>query len=406
MNIILSKFLGFLIGFFILVTILSYLKKKNYIENFKNESSYNIIESFTDNTSSEISTDYSILPLLNKKYMCISTFKNKISLNDQKWYDDDVDLTNLNINIPNNNLYFNFNNLLQTIPNDTKQGSSSISIKNVTLKGPLAFNFANNDNFELTNCSIFFTLKINATTPNSNNILFEMLADTNVTSNGIYMPVSIVINIIDNGNNTSTINITIGNILYTNSDLTNISNKTISDISVNLIGLIISNTDIIFLFNNNIYNFKNTYTDKIILGTNNIIINKNGNIDANLYNFLYYKYTLLITDIPNIKSYNNYYISGLSAASQLARQKDSQINDLKNQKKEKENQIKELQNQINIISNTPITITNATTKCPITNNNTIKIDPLILPTETRKSLKNILNEIYNEHFISDKNKKD
>ena len=404
MNIIFTKILGFLIGLFILITLLFYLKKINYIENIKNETSSEIIEHFTDTSSTP---DYSIIPFSNKKYMCISTFKNKISINDQKWYDDDVDLTSVNINSANNNLFFNFNNLLQRIPNETRQGSSSVNIKNVTLKGPLSFNFANNNNFELTNCSIFFTLKINATTPNSNNILFEMLADTNVNSNGIYTPVSIVINIIDNGNNTSTINITIGNILYTNSDLTNITNRTISDISVNLVGLIISNTDIIFIFNNNTYNFKNTYTDKILLGTNNIIINKNGNIDANLYNFIYYKYTLLITDIPTIKSYNNYYISGLYEASQLASQRNNEINDLLLQQQQRENEIRDLQNQINLLSIAPVAVNNTNIQCPVaTNNNTIKIDPLVLTTETRKSLKKILKGIYNEHFISDKNKKD
>ena len=400
MKLILIKIIGFLIGLFTILTILSYLKNKKIIENFKNDN-VQLIENFSNSDDN----NFALLPHINKKFISISTFKNNISMNDQKWYDDDIDENN-------NYLYFKFNNLLNSIPNSNNQGANSLSIKNVSLKGPYAFNFANNDKYELTNCSIFFTLKINdIKDDNKNNILFEMLADTNTSVDGIYVPVSISIIFINNFNNTYTINIIVGNIVYTNSDLTNINKKTLTDIDVNLIGLLISKTEITFIINNNTYNFQNKFDDDIVLGTNHIVINKHGNIDANLFNFIYYKYTFLLDDIPLLKSYNNYYISGLYVANEMMKDKDDKINQILKEKEEASNKVKKLQQDIDLLSNMksepkePIiyfknepSINKCPAYIPTENKNKISINPIIIDKKDVNDLKKILTDNYEKYF--------
>ena len=69
---------------------------------------------------------------------------------------------------------------------------------------------------------------------------------------------------------------------------------------------------ITFILNNNIYNFDYETTDELITSNQPIIINKNGNIDALLYNFAYYKDNVSNQDINDFKKYVNYYIYGLN----------------------------------------------------------------------------------------------
>jgi len=265
---ILIKMLGFLVGLCTLIILSSYIKNKQiFIESFENK-----------NREHKPKED-----IIIKKYMIISTDVNNISISDQKWYDDRIDMNKINIDDNNNNLYFTFDNIIK------KNGTSPVNINGITLKGPQSINFANNDKYLLNECSIFLTLKFNelTNTKNNKNVLFLLSDD------------SISIIILNNENSTSTVNIIVGDKVHSHPELTNIKNDKITSIDVNMIGLIVSNSKIIFYFNNNSYTFDNNLTKPITLGTNNIIINKDGGLDVLFYNFIYYK-----NAVPSIDNYN------------------------------------------------------------------------------------------------------
>lgn len=313
MNNIIIKLLGFIIGFFIALTFFSYYK------NIKIEKFHNIYDSNIPNIDSlsvtKLPNDITVLPYNSEKFLLLSTYKkNYISNNDQKWYNNDININKSIILENNSSSYFTYNNILSFIPNNINtNGANSVNIKKTILKGPLVYNFANKSNFnnyELTSFSLFFTLKINNLINDTENILFEMIGNTNY-NNYNYEPSVININIIPNkSTNDYNIQITIGNMIY-DKGLKNISSSILLNNDPNFIGLIYNKSNIYFILNNNTYTFKNNYTETIILGTRNFIINKDGNIDANIYSVIYYKKDLNLSDIALIKAYNNYYISGL-----------------------------------------------------------------------------------------------
>jgi hypothetical protein len=391
---ILIKMLGFLLGLCTLILLSSYIKNKQiYNETSKKSKKIIEIENF-ENVPQVI--DLSVVPFKDKNYFIISKFVNNISLGDQKWYDDNVIIDKTTIGYNNDNLYFTFDKLIKNVANNANNGISPANINEITLSGPQSLYFANNNNYELSECSIFLTLKFNdlVDTKNNHNILLEILANTNAVDEGNYLPVSISIIILNNADDTSTINIIVGDVIYTHDELTNIKNNITTNIDVNLIGLIISTTKIIFYFNNNSYIFNNTYSNKIILGTSPIIINKDGALDLSFYNFIYYKNPLSLADIQLIKNYNNYYISGkyncdrtnkklLEDTNTLIALKEKEIADLR--KKNHEMKITKIIKMEN--------------KCPkhIENKNLsfFNIDPLILKLNPRKTLQ----DIFDTYFI-------
>lgn len=319
-------------GLFIFINIFLQIRKINekFSCSLNNDSSQPVPSNIPNDIT--LPTDSSVLPLANYKFMLLTTIdKTKISNNDQKWYDYNINITNIISSQNNNSLYFNYNSPINFIKNSINiNGIDGVNIKDISLKGPLSYNFSNNNDrndYTINSFTIFFTIKINNITPNTNNILFEMIGNTN-SYNSVYEPSLININLLKNPDNVSyKINITIGNIIF-NNNLTNITPDLLINTNPNFIGLIYNKNNIIFILNNNTYTFKNTYTQDIILGTSNVSINKYGNIDAILYHFIYYKKDLAISDIALLKPHINYYISGLYITDKLAKDQQNKINNL------------------------------------------------------------------------------
>lgn len=307
MNISLIKILSFFIGLFIILVIISYLK---------------INESFTNITTIPISSikplinnDDGIIPFNGYKFIAINTYKdiNKISLTDGKWYDID---TENKIYDYNYNKYFTFNKILTLEKNklNNKTGALGANISGIELTGPDCFNFANNNKtYELFEFSIFITVKILSCKTNYNNKIFEMTGNTIVIDKDNipeYITSIININLIVNSKGNYDIQIMIGNVLYDN--IANDIDKTlIEDSNYLILGLLYVKDEIKLILNNKIYTKKNINKYNITLGSKPIIINKNGNINMYLYNFVYYKnlYDYLIFE--DMIRYNNFYISGL-----------------------------------------------------------------------------------------------
>jgi hypothetical protein len=318
-------------GLFIFINIFIQIRKIN--EKFTCSVNNDISPPVPSNIPSDIilPKDSSILPFSDYKFMLLTTIdKTKISNSDQKWYDCNVNVTNIITSQNNNSLYFNYNAPISFIKNPLNiDGIDGVNIQNISLKGPLSYNFSNNtdrNDYTINSFSVFFTIKINNITPNTDNILFEMIGNTN-SYNSVYEPSSININLLKNVDNTYKINITIGNIVF-NNNLTNITPDLLLNTNPNFIGLIFNKNNIIFILNNNTYTFKNTYKENIILGTSNVSINKYGNIDAILYHFVYYKKDLSISDIALFKPHINYYISGLYIKDKLTKNQQDKIKDL------------------------------------------------------------------------------
>lgn len=342
--------LCFFMGLFLFINIFIYVKKEN--EKFTCSLSTDATTPVPSNIPTPtLPKDSSILPSKEFKFMLLTTIdKKKISNSDQKWYDYNVDITNVMTLQNNNSLYFSYNSPLNFIKNPTNiNGIDGVNINDISLKGPLSYNFSNNsdkNDFTLNSFSVFFTIKINSITPTTDNILFEMIGNTN-SYNSVYEPSLININLLKNADTTYRINITIGNIIF-NNNLTNIDENLLLNINPNFIGLIYNRTNIVFILNNNIYTFRNTYDEDIKLGTSNVIINKYGNINATLYHFVYYKKDLSINDVGLLKPHINYYISGLYITDKIAKEQQNTIDALKDVSSTNTN----LQNQLNKCINT------------------------------------------------------
>jgi len=365
MNTKIIQLLGFLIGLFISITLFTYNFKTDIVENFDNTCT-NILISSNVRAESNITTPdlsnkpITELPFYNNKIMMISTFNiSKISNPDQKWYENNIDVSKLLIMQNNTNLYFTYNLPLTIIPAIPKyaNGVSSVNIKDIILKGPLTYNFSNTPNYELKSFTAYFILSINAIKNDSDNILLELLGNTN-PNNITYEPSLVNINI---KYNTLTldysINIIIGNVSY-NDGLQNIDPKSFISNIIN-IGLIYNKKEIIFILNDKTYTYANTYNKQIILGTTNLIINKNGNIDANLYSFIYYNRDLLLNEIPLLESYLYYYITG---AYYLNQQNIKQSKLLQDYKTNTNTNINSLQTELNVCKNN-----NNNTTCGLSN---------------------------------------
>lgn len=339
------KVLAFFLGFFIVLAFslnLSTLFVKNKCKN---------VENFTVSSpvSSSSNVDLSILPNNNYKYMLLNTFSNKISQNDMKWYDNNIDTNNININQPNNNKYFNFTSVLNYIPNTINaNGSKSVNISGIELKGPNAFYFGNNTTYEIDNFSIFMCLKINSF-KSDNNILLELIANTiSTTINDLplYLANSININFIKTTDpNNYNVSVRIADNTYTET-MTNINKDIILNVEPNYIGIVYNANNIKVFINNNEYTFTNLNKNKIILGTEPIVINKNGNIDANIYSIVYYKKDLTFADFTSYKSYNNYYISGTDYLNKQNTDTQNRLNNVLSESQNNKSEIDKLKEDI------------------------------------------------------------
>lgn len=147
---------------------------------------------------------------------------------------------------------------------------------------------------------------------NENNILFEMTANTETINiqPPKYSDSIININLMKNFKNNFDIILTIGNVIYKGL-INDIDRNNIINNDFIVMCLVYTTSDVTFYINKQRFNYKNTDNFRVKLGSAPVIINKNGTINMDLYNFIYYKYVIPINEIDKLTKYNYYYLSGL-----------------------------------------------------------------------------------------------
>jgi len=309
MNINLIKFVSFFIGLFITLVILSYYK---IIEPFTDDQPKIKEEGKKENFDVIVVDNQSVLPFEGYKFICINTYLDitKISLNDGKWYDNNSENKYYDFNYNN---YFKFNKGIKLYDNNlNNNGAKLADLRNIQLDGPACFNFANNsETYELIEFSMFLVTKITNFT-NNHNIIFEMTGNTVTTNNVIPTYTSSIINVdfIVNDNFNYNINIHIGDVVYSGL-IDDIDKDIIHNPNYIILGMYYTAAKIGFIINQRLYEYANTNTNRITLGSTPLIINKYGSANMQLLNFVYYKTLFHFDNFDLFVRYNNYYISGL-----------------------------------------------------------------------------------------------
>lgn len=307
MKVFIIKFLGFLIGFFITIILINYItveNKKKIIEKYETSgtTTTNIVPIPTTIQSSE------------NKFMAINSFTDKIKIEENRWYEKDLTLP-LEITSINDNKYFTYNGNIELVENNINTESvKGAKLDGIQLNGPNSYYFANNpSNNELNSFSIYFAGKFKGSSQN-NNILFEMIGNTESINypNEIKYAQSIVsLNLFKNQNDNFDIIITIGNVIYKGL-INNIDKAVIINNDVINFYLTYSPNELIFGINKQIYKYSiDTNAFKVKLGSTPIIINKGGNLNMDLYLFVYYKSVISFTDIQQLVKYTYSNLSGL-----------------------------------------------------------------------------------------------
>lgn len=316
--------ISFLFGLFCTISLYLLYKLIPHSYYINNE----IKEKFTTTTNSEQNLNtkkeelniVEKLPKYDDNFMLLTTFNNnnKISNNETRWYDNDVDISKVLMTDYNKGLYFTLNNTINFVDDKIVTAVKGANIKNVEMTGPVALYFSNSNiaPFILSEFSLLFMIKFKEIIGMST--LFEMLCNTTVIdtkdnkNTPTYVPNIVSIDIIESIYNTKQIkiNITFGSKKYTISDL---DKSIILNDDINLIGLTLNqNTNILeFIINNKSYKFNNDNKEKITLGSQPIIINKFGELNASLYSMAYYKKALNQDDITQFVKYNQYYFTGM-----------------------------------------------------------------------------------------------
>jgi len=325
MNKIILKTFGFFIGLFITLFIINYMNiQKKKIENFEinkpSKETYTNLSSTPVSTPAPISSkiDFQLIPYKNHKYMCINTFFNikQISNTEGRWYECELNNNEYNSDI-NEYHYFTFNKMINLKANtiNNEEGSYGADINNIQLNGPKSFYFANNTyTNELNEFSMILSIKIKDIT-SKNNIIFEMTGNTETIKNDTidYTFSMVNINIYLNDDNKYDFILTIGDVIY-KGNINNIDRSVIKNSDFLIIGLIYTNSEITLLINKQMYKYKTIKNFTIKLGSTPVIINKEGLINMELFNFIYYKTILPINEYLNIFKHNYHYLSGLHSA--------------------------------------------------------------------------------------------
>lgn len=322
MNLLFLKVLGFFIGLFLTLFIINYVNIQN-----KKKENFEIVkltkETFSNPVVSTSKNDYSI-PHNNYKYMSISTYNDikNISNTEGRWYDyeyysslsTDKD-KDKDKNKHNEKDYFTFSKMCSLKNNKINvDGAKGADLNGIELRGPKSFYYSNNTTTnELKEFSVIFSMRINEITE-KNNILFEMIGNSEeiiAKNKNINYSYSLVnINIKPSNNNYSFI-LTIGNHVY-DGNINNINRALVRHTDILVIGLLYTETDITFLINKEMYKYKTDNKFTIKLGSNPVIINKNGAINMDLYNFTYYKSIIPISEYLKFFKHNYHYLSGIN----------------------------------------------------------------------------------------------
>lgn len=330
-----SSFLA--ISIYLIIKLIPYSKHNvNIKENFTTETNQE-----TNHQETNQETTIPLFPYRNDNFMLLTTLYNaqSISNNNLRWYDNFINISDYSLIEDNKNLYFNTNNPIKLINDSIIDNAKGAELKNITLKGPIAYHFANDENnYSISEFTAIFMFKINKIQEYS--VLFEMLCNTSSvdTNDEVkYIPQSVSINIYKVSNEIANIDIFFGKDKYT---ITNISTDLLITDNILLLSLVYNNSKITAYLENNTYSFELENAPNISLGSLPVIINKNGDLDMVLYSFAYYKKALQKVDILNFKKYINFYLTGIDI---ILRQKLESDEKLRKQIENQKNVLQQLE---------------------------------------------------------------
>lgn len=252
-----------------------------------------------------------ILPKKSDNYILINTFNNaiKIKNNELRWYDDKVDINKILMTDFNKGSYFSLNNIITFVSDKLINNVKGAKLHNVQLNGPIAFYFSNKEKspYILSEFSLLFMIKLNKIQGKST--LFEMLCNTNITGDDVYIPSNISIIIVEKNDRYFHIDIIFGSDKYRIKDLE--KHLLIND-TTNLIAMTFNSSNIVMRINNTPYVFNYKSNNTLTLGSLPVIINKKGKLDMILYSMAYYKKALTASDMTDFIKYNMYYFNGIN----------------------------------------------------------------------------------------------
>ena len=251
------------------------------------------------------------IPFKEDIIMSINTYNNffpKIYNSKLKWYDE-YNYNNDSNEDENNNLWFNINNTIKLIKYDNK--ISSANLNNVELRGPDSTKFTDDNDYKLKPFTSLFIMKINELKEKNRLLQIGLQSIDTISNKNVGNFISLNINKIINNKDTEDCKTNLEFIL----DFAGQKNKfnhvyTINNIlNRDLFIAIIFDGKYIKLIIDDIdeeYLFKNTnLIDELKLGSNPLIINKNGSLNMELYSFTFYKKILNNIDLDLYIKYNS-----------------------------------------------------------------------------------------------------
>lgn len=286
-------------------------------------------------------------PFKENLLMSISTFKNNIVNEELKWYDhNNFNNERLTDSIENDRLWFEYSNPIELV--NYSNISKTANLNNIQLEGPKSSSFSNS-NINLGNFSAIFSLKINNIRENLLNCLFELYLQPSPLYGDTITKSESVISILLKNNNTDCSS-GFDLILYFGKERyywTNISKNILNKNSVIILTYDVS-TKKIDLYIDNLYKTFNYSGVNLKLGSEKMIINKMGNIDMELTQFIYYNKYFTINDVDIYNQVYNYYLNNKNVPFTY---RNTEIENLENTNISLEDRIKTLQNEKNQYEN-------------------------------------------------------
>jgi len=281
-------------------------------------------------------------PFKENLLMSISTFKNNIVNEELKWYDhNNFKNERLTDSVDNDRLWFEYSNPIELV--NYSNISKTANLNNIQLEGPKSSSFSNS-NINLGNFSAIFSLKINNIRESLLNCLFELYLQPSASYGDKITKSESVISILLKNNNTDC-STGFDLILYFGKERyywTNISKNILNKNSVIILTYDVS-TKKIDLYIDNLYKTFNYSGVNLKLGSEKMIINKMGNIDMELTQFIYYNKYFTINDVDIYNQVYNYYLNNKNVRFTY---RDTEIENLRNENIHLKNLRDTLQNTI------------------------------------------------------------
>lgn len=309
----------------------------NYEEYWKKYDLDYCTNSFIKPVETQKNSNFSQFPFRNNIIMFISTYyKDKIEKEKSKWFDEfnvNEDEDELQKDNNNNKWFYTSNHINYSYYDNLKSAAKLI---NVELKGPISINFTKDPEYKVTPFSILFMTKINKIEKCKNkkncNTLFKLPLASSETDCDDYKAISIVIE--EDKNNCDLKLITnFGKIKGEKGTWQNINKNLILNKNI-LIGLTFDGNDVIIIIDNLIQRYNYLKREELMkecdilkMGSGNILINKDGNIDMELYSFSYYNKALNSYELDAYVKYNNYYINNIDSYIKTNNSKTASIQD-------------------------------------------------------------------------------